>query len=68
MPIYDYKCQACGKVLVDCFEKVGGEEHLCVCGKPMRKVIGQSVGIVFRGPGWEHDGYGLRTGEGKKDE
>lgn len=52
MPIYDYKCQKCGK-----FEKTQKitEEPLnqCpTCGGPVERLISKNVGIVFKGSGF----------------
>ena len=52
MPIYDYRCEKCG-----CFEasqKIS-ESALEVCpecGSPVRRLVSQNVGIVFKGTGF----------------
>jgi putative FmdB family regulatory protein len=52
MPIYDYKCENCGK-----FERVQkiSEEALSecpFCGGKAERLISKNVGIVFKGSGF----------------
>ncbi len=52
MPIYDYKCENCGR-----FEKVQKitEEALSecpVCGGHVERIISKNVGVVFKGTGF----------------
>jgi putative FmdB family regulatory protein len=52
MPIYEYKCEKCGK-----FEKLQkiSEEPLTVCpscGSKVERIISKNVGVVFKGSGF----------------
>ena len=52
MPIYEYSCPNCGPF--EHFQKLT-DPHLetCpTCGKPVKKLIGRNVGIVFRAGGY----------------
>lgn len=66
MPIYEYRCQACGHD----FEKLmrmGAEPPPCPeCGAEqiMKKVSAGS--FVLRGGGWYRDHYGLKSGASKQ--
>jgi putative FmdB family regulatory protein len=52
MPIYEYRCVACGREL-EVIHGINAEgPTTCdVCGAPMRKLVSTSA-IVFRGGGW----------------
>jgi len=50
MPIYDYKCEDCGKDLNDVFQKDWDSRPNC-CGKPMVKKIASFNGYVFPAEG-----------------
>jgi len=58
MPIYEYKCENCNKIveLVQPFNATSPET--CVhCGKgPLRKLVSQSS-FILKGDGWYKDGY-----------
>ncbi|HHY17631.1 MAG TPA: zinc ribbon domain-containing protein [Firmicutes bacterium] len=52
MPIYEYKCDKCGK-----FEKLQRMSDAPLttcpqCGGPVKKLISHNVGIIFKGPGF----------------
>ncbi len=52
MPIYDYRCEKCGR-----FEKkqriTEAPLKLCPeCGSPVERLISKNVGIVFKGSGF----------------
>ncbi len=52
MPIYEYKCDKCGK-----FEKMQRMSDAPLttcpkCGGPVKKLISHNVGIIFKGPGF----------------
>lgn len=52
MPIYDYKCEKCGK-----FEKMQKISEpalqVCpVCGGAVTRLISKNVGVVFKGSGF----------------
>jgi len=60
MPIYDYKCEKCGR-----FEKVQRitEEPLQVCpecGGPVERLISKNVGIVLKGAGFYQNDKNLK--------
>jgi putative FmdB family regulatory protein len=52
MPIYEYRCVACGRE-IEVIHGINAEgPSTCdVCGSPMRKLVSTSA-IVFRGGGW----------------
>ena len=52
MPIYEYRCVACGREIeVIHGIQAEGPNNCDVCGSPMRKLVSTSA-IVFRGGGW----------------
>jgi putative FmdB family regulatory protein len=52
MPIYEYRCVACGRdIEVIHGIHAEGPTSCDVCGSPMRKLL-TSPAIVFRGGGW----------------
>lgn len=52
MPIYEYRCVACGREIeVIHGIHAEGPSECDVCGAPMRKLVSTSA-IVFRGGGW----------------
>lgn len=52
MPIYEYRCVACGREIeVIHGIHAEGPSECDVCGSPMRKLVSASA-IVFRGGGW----------------
>lgn len=62
MPIYDYKCEKCGR-----FEKLQKitESVLpeCpVCGSPVERLISKNVGIVLKGSGFYRNDNNLVKG------
>jgi putative FmdB family regulatory protein len=52
MPIYEYRCVACGRE-IEVIHGINAEgPSICdVCAAPMRKLVSTSA-IVFRGGGW----------------
>lgn len=52
MPIYEYVCETCGRF--EQFQKMSDEPlKTCPkCGAPVRRVIGSSVNIIFKGSGF----------------
>ncbi|MGI6642458.1 MAG: FmdB family zinc ribbon protein [Bacillota bacterium] len=52
MPIYEYRCKNCG--LFETTQKITDEPlKTCPkCGEPVKKLISQGIGIVFKGPGF----------------
>lgn len=52
MPIYEYKCETCGK-----FEFLHGAGEGALtrcpkCGSPVQKLISSRMGIIFHGSGY----------------
>lgn len=68
MPLYEYKCRQCGR-LMERIEKVAGP-HLkkCPhCGGPVESLI-SAPAIQFKGSGWYVTDYaGKSSSEGSKD-
>jgi putative FmdB family regulatory protein len=62
MPIYEYKCKKCNKV-VEIIKNINSDtkENCIVCGKEMTKLISLSS-FHLKGSGWYKDGY---TNNGK---
>ncbi len=58
MPLYDYKCNNCGKILRDIKQQITDtSDYICpVCNKPMNKIITKSY-FELKGKGWFKDGY-----------
>lgn len=64
MPLYDFRCRACGTT----FEqkvKLGASAPDCIqCGAPgshVEKLL-SAPGFVLKGEGWYRDHYGLKSG------
>lgn len=56
MPLYEYRCTACGH-LFECYHAVGASQPTCPrCGRESRKVYG-SVGLIFKGSGFHTTDY-----------
>lgn len=52
MPVYDYRCEKCGKF--DKMQRIT-EPALTVCptcGAPVERLISQNIGVVFKGSGF----------------
>jgi len=62
MPIYEYRCEACGKE-EELLQKVGADAPPCndpQCvkhGQPMNKKVSKAS-FELKGGGWAKDGYG----------
>jgi putative FmdB family regulatory protein len=64
MPIYEYRCEKCGK-----FEKLqkiteASLTECPTCGSQVQRVISKNVGIVFKGSGF----YATDSGSRLKDQ
>ncbi len=56
MPLYEYRCPACGHQF-EVVHDVGGSPGPCpVCGATPRKVF-SSVGLIFKGSGFHSTDY-----------
>ena len=67
MPIYEYRCDACG----ECIEvlRKSGDKKLPTCPKcraVMRKILSSSA-IQFKGSGWYVTDYARKSGPAGKD-
>jgi putative FmdB family regulatory protein len=72
MPIYEYRCIACGRdIEVIHGIHAEGPSNCDVCGAPMRKLVSTSA-IVFRGGGWAkkdaRDSRSARSADGPTSE
>lgn len=67
MPIYEYKCDACGEYL-EVIRKAGDKKpQACPkCRAEMRKVL-SSPAIQFKGSGWYVTDYARKPGPAGKD-
>lgn len=56
MPLYEYECPTCEKV-VECLQKMDDPAPDCEkCGKQTTKKVSRS-GFILKGGGWAADGY-----------
>lgn len=56
MPIYEYKCRKCGKI-IEVSQKVGDLPLTkCKCGGKLRKLI-SSTSFILKGSGWYATDY-----------
>ncbi len=72
MPTYEYKCLQCG-VIFEEFQKMTDSplEKCPTCGGPVKRLISNGAGIVFKGSGFYQTDYKNShfsgNGNGKKD-
>lgn len=72
MPVYDYKCQHCGKFEIVQRITAPPLEECPTCGGKVERLISRNVGIVFKGPGFyttdsrEKTACASLTGRGKR--
>ncbi|MFZ5943358.1 MAG: FmdB family zinc ribbon protein [Bacillota bacterium] len=52
MPIYDYKCEGCGKFQVTQGIKEKPLDECPQCKKPVHRLIGKNVNIILKGTGF----------------
>jgi len=52
LPIYEYKCDNCGKFEFLQGVGEGALAHCPKCGSPVKKLISSRMGIVFHGSGF----------------
>jgi putative FmdB family regulatory protein len=52
MPTYDYRCDHCGKFQFTQSIKEKPLSTCPTCGKPVKRLIGKNVNIVFKGSGF----------------
>ena len=79
MPVYDYKCNKCGKVfeyqqrisedaLTKCPEEICDQEVKCTGN--VERIISKNIGLVFKGSGFYLTDYANKktsTGNGSKE-
>ncbi len=69
MPIYEYRCNDCGKEFELMQKLSDGDARECIyCSGKVEKLISQSS-FHLKGGGWHSDGYskGKREGDSKPD-
>ncbi len=61
MPTYDYKCEQCGDRF-EYFQSMTSERLTTCskCGGPLRRLIGEGAGIIFKGTGFYCTDYKAR--------
>ncbi|HQC42024.1 MAG TPA: zinc ribbon domain-containing protein [Verrucomicrobiota bacterium] len=64
MPTYEYVCNKCGKKF-ELFQKMSDEPiKVCPdakCKGPVKRLIGEGAGIIFRGAGFYENDYKKKT-------
>jgi putative FmdB family regulatory protein len=66
MPLYDVRCDACGRE-EEVFLKLNEKEPECAaCGSSMRKIMSPTT-FVLKGNGWAKDNYGLKSAKKNKE-
>jgi putative FmdB family regulatory protein len=59
MPLYEYKCESCGKQR-ELLQKHGDPAPVCsTCSEEMKKMI-STTSFSLQGDGWAKDNYGLK--------
>jgi len=67
MPIYEYKCQKCGRKVEILLLPHEGEPVICsFCGGSLIKLLSSGVGLVFKGSGFYITDYAKK--EDKREE
>lgn len=64
MPVYEYQCQKCGKV-IEALRKVDDPAPKC-CGVKMKKLISKGS-FILKGKGWYATDYKEKKGEAKNN-
>ena len=62
MPLYDFKCDKCGKIVEEFF-KIADDKYIKCCGIQMEQVILSAPGLSDPGgigQKWTNDGYQMR--------
>lgn len=52
MPTYEYKCEKCGRFQLNQRITEPALEVCPTCGGPVKRLISQNVGIIFKGSGF----------------
>lgn len=52
MPVYDYRCDNCGRF--ECAQRITAPalEQCPTCGGPVERLVSRGVGVVFKGTGF----------------
>jgi len=59
MPIYEFKCEKCGKVVEELVRSSSSSAPKCVeCGVEMVRLISSPASIIFKGSGYYTTDYG----------
>ncbi len=68
MPTYEYKCNDCGYLFEE-FQKISDEPlSTCPkCGGTVKRLIGAGAGPIFKGSGFYHTDYKVKSGSSGKD-
>ncbi len=63
MPTYEYECESCGHRF-EKFQSMSAKPlKICPqCGRPVRRLIGASAGLLFKGGGSHAADYGHSSG------
>jgi len=68
MPIFDYQCTECGKVIEVILLPSEKPPAKCShCGGKMKKLIPSSIGIAFKGPGFYSTDHRKPSGGSKSE-
>lgn len=53
-PLYDYKCKACGRKVIDVLitNKTASVVQKCTCGSTVFEKLTPRVAVRFKGDGW----------------
>ena len=63
MPLYDFKCDKCEKLVEDEFFKIADNKYIECCGNRMKQVLLSAPGLSDPGgigQKWTNDGYQMR--------
>ncbi|AFN75104.1 regulatory protein, FmdB family [Melioribacter roseus P3M-2] len=68
MPTYEYKCNDCGYLFEE-FQKISDEPlSTCPkCGGAVKRLIGAGAGPIFKGSGFYHTDYKVKSNSSGKD-
>lgn len=54
MPLYDFKCNSCGKLTEDVYAKADDKTLTCSCGSIADRMFPNPKGYVFKSGYYEH--------------
>ncbi|MGK9367706.1 FmdB family zinc ribbon protein [Melioribacter sp. Ez-97] len=69
MPTYEYKCNDCGYLFEE-FQKISDEPlSTCPkCGGAVKRLIGPGAGPIFKGSGFYHTDYKVKSNSSGKND